>query len=83
MEMNMEVIQSIPLWVQFPELDIRCWGNNSLSKLGSIIGVPIMTNKYTKNKEYLHYDRMLMDVAMEGPFPDTIDFINDYGVLVK
>ncbi|KAJ8430000.1 hypothetical protein Cgig2_033925 [Carnegiea gigantea] len=83
MEMNMEAIQSMPLWVQFPELDIRYWGNDSFSKLGGIIGIPIKTDKYTKNKEYLHYARMLIEVPMEGPFPDTIDFINDYRVLVK
>ena len=26
---------------------------------------------------------MLIEVPMEGPFPDTINFINDSGVLVK
>ena len=83
MEMNMEAMQSIPLWVQFSELDIRYWGNDSLSKLGSIISIPIKTDKYTKNKKYLYYARMLIEVPMEGPFPDTIDFINDYGVLVE
>ncbi|KAJ8450604.1 hypothetical protein Cgig2_020241 [Carnegiea gigantea] len=83
MEMNLEVMHSIPLWVQFPELDIRYWGTNSLSKLGSLIGIPVKTDKYTKNKDYLHYARMLIEVPMEGPFPDTINFVNDSGVLVK
>ena len=69
--------------MQFPELDIRYWGNDSLSKLGSIIGIPIKMDKYSMNKEYVHYARMLIEVPMLGPFPDTIDFINDYGVLVK
>ena len=83
MEMNVEAIQSLPLWVQFPVLDIRYWGSDSLSKLSSIIGIPIKTDKDTKNKEYLHYTRMLIEVPMEGPFPETIEFINDYGIVVK
>ncbi|KAJ8419251.1 hypothetical protein Cgig2_007493 [Carnegiea gigantea] len=67
----------------FLELDICYWGTDSLSKLGSLIGIPIKTDKYTKNKDYLHYARMLIEVPMEGPFLDTINFINDSGVLVK
>ncbi|KAJ8419686.1 LOW QUALITY PROTEIN: hypothetical protein Cgig2_007581 [Carnegiea gigantea] len=81
MEINLEAMHSIPLW--FLELDICYWGTDSLSKLGSLIGIPIKTDKYTKNKDYLHYARMLIEVPMEGPFLDTINFINDSGVLVK
>jgi len=75
MEMNLEAMHSIPLWVQFQVLDIRCWGTDSLRKLGSLIGIRIKTDKYTKNKDYLHYARMLIEVPIEGPFHS--------GVLVK
>ncbi|KAJ8428274.1 LOW QUALITY PROTEIN: hypothetical protein Cgig2_009973 [Carnegiea gigantea] len=59
--------------------------NNGLARnlLGSLIAIPIKTDKYTKDKEFLHYARMMIKVPMEGLFPDVIEFINDYGVLVK
>lgn len=79
----MDSIQSLPLWVRFPELDIRYWGCKSVSKLGSIIGIPIKTDRYTKEKEFLSYARMMIEVPVTRPFPDTIEFINDQGVLVR
>ncbi|KAJ8431726.1 hypothetical protein Cgig2_013425 [Carnegiea gigantea] len=83
MKLNVQNIQSLPLWVQFPELDIKYWGCDSLSKLGSHIGILIKTDKYTKDKEFLHYVKKMNEVLMEGSFLNTIELINDYGVLVK
>ena len=73
MELNVEKMQSLPLWVQFPKLELLYWGSESLSKIGSTIGIPIIADKYTRDKEYLHYARMLIEVALEGPFRQTID----------
>ncbi|KAJ8426466.1 LOW QUALITY PROTEIN: hypothetical protein Cgig2_018386 [Carnegiea gigantea] len=79
MELNVETMLSLPLWLQFPELDLRYWGSGSLTKIGSTIGIPIKTDKYTRDKEYPHYARMLIEVPLEGPFLETVEFINDYG----
>ena len=49
----------------------------------SLIGIPIKTDRYTKEKEFLSYARMLIEVPVAGPFVDTIEFINDFGVLVR
>ncbi|KAJ8433398.1 LOW QUALITY PROTEIN: hypothetical protein Cgig2_028998 [Carnegiea gigantea] len=74
--LNVDSIPSLPLWVQFLELDIRYWGCDSLSKLGSLIGMPIKIDKYIKEKEFLNYARMLIKVPMAGPFTELIEFVN-------
>jgi len=70
-------LHSIPIWVRFPTLDIKFWGINSLSKLGSMLGIPIKTDKATKDKSALAFARLLIEMPFEGPFPEHIDFVSD------
>ena len=53
MEINTDAIASLPIWVQFPKLDIKYCVLNSLSKLSSMLGIPLKTDKYTKDKVML------------------------------
>jgi len=55
----------------------------SLSKLGSTLGIPIKTDKYTMDKTRLNYARLLIDIAIKGDFPGFIDFINDQDVVMR
>ncbi|KAJ8441600.1 hypothetical protein Cgig2_023753 [Carnegiea gigantea] len=81
LRVDIHALRSVPIWVQFTELDTKYWEIESLSKLGSMLGIPLMTNKTTKEKSALHYTRLLIEISLEGPFPDHIDFINDWGVV--
>jgi len=76
-------LQSLPIWVQFLDLDIKYWGLKSLSKLGSMLGIPIKTDKYTKEKTALQFARLLVEMKLTGPFPMHIDFINDKDEVVR
>ena len=76
-------ISSRSIWVKFPELDIKYWGSDSLNKLISLLGIPFKTDKSTKDKTMLNYARMLIDVPLGGTFPDYVEFINDYDILVR
>ncbi|KAJ8419812.1 hypothetical protein Cgig2_000653 [Carnegiea gigantea] len=82
MDLHTKCIKSLPIWVQLPELDIRFWGSGSLSKLGSIIRIPLKTDKCTNEKTMLKYARLLIDIFLEGPFPDYIDFFDEEEVLI-
>ena len=57
-------------------------GLDCLSKLGSILGVPIRTDQHTKDKTYLQYARLLIDITLKKDFPDYIEFVNDQGILI-
>ncbi|KAJ8449649.1 hypothetical protein Cgig2_005671 [Carnegiea gigantea] len=37
MDLQTETIRSLPIWIQLPALDIKYWGMESLSKIGSIL----------------------------------------------
>ncbi|KAJ8419926.1 hypothetical protein Cgig2_015577 [Carnegiea gigantea] len=44
------------------------------------MGIPIKTDKYTRDRTMLKYARLLIEVNLEGPFPEFVDFINENGV---
>ncbi|KAJ8419773.1 hypothetical protein Cgig2_002904 [Carnegiea gigantea] len=55
----------------------------SLSKIGSMLGIPIKTDKTTKEKAALSYARLLIEMPVSGPFSDCIDFIFDGDKVVR
>ena len=59
------------------------WGTSSLSKIASSLGIPLKTDKYTKDKSMLKFARVLIDIPLGGDFPAHVDFVNDKGVLVR
>ncbi|KAJ8436726.1 LOW QUALITY PROTEIN: hypothetical protein Cgig2_027397 [Carnegiea gigantea] len=83
MDINTEAIPSLHIWVQCLDLDIKCQGLESLSKIESILGILIKTNKYTKEKTLLQYARLLIDISLDYAFPEYIEFVNDHDVLTK
>ncbi|KAJ8445597.1 hypothetical protein Cgig2_018538 [Carnegiea gigantea] len=83
LDLQIENIRSLPIWVQLPELDIKFWGNESLSKIGSILGIPLKTDRYTKDKTVIRYACMLIDMQLDGHFPDNIEFFNEEDVLIR
>ena len=48
-----------------------------------MLGIPIKTDKYTKEKTWISYARVLIDIPIEGPFPEHIEFINEQEMLVR
>ncbi|KAJ8419287.1 hypothetical protein Cgig2_016815 [Carnegiea gigantea] len=55
----------------------------SLSKLGSILGIPIKTDRYTMEKARLKYARLLIEIPVDDTFPRYIEFVNDQEVVVR
>ena len=83
MDLQTESIRSLPIWIQLPALDIKYWGIESLSKIGSILGIPIKTDNFTKEKQAIRYARLLVEMTIDGPFPEQIDFFNEEGILIR
>lgn len=57
-----DMLRTIRIWVKLPKLPLHLWGACSLSKIGSTIGVPIMTSECTTNKFRILYARLLVEV---------------------
>ena len=82
MDMNIDAIVSLPRWIQLHELDIKSWGMQSLSKIGSILGISLKIDKYTKEKSMLKYARLLVEMPLERHFPKYIQFANEKDVII-
>ncbi|KAJ8435084.1 hypothetical protein Cgig2_033624 [Carnegiea gigantea] len=79
LDMNNENLHSLPLWIRLPNLELKYWGKSSLSKIRSLIGIPIKTYQYTKSRSMIQFARMLIEVPIEGPFPEFVEFFNEVG----
>ena len=55
----------------------------SLSKIGSILGHSLKTDKYTKEKAMLKYARLMVEMSLDGQFPEHVEFANEKGILIR
>ncbi|KAJ8420047.1 hypothetical protein Cgig2_011170 [Carnegiea gigantea] len=62
---------------------MKYWGVESLTKLGSILGILLKTDHYTMKKTLLQYARLLIEMPLDSMFLEYIEFINDNEVLVR
>ena len=83
MDLCNETLKSLPIWIQLPDLDLKCWGPSSWSKICSTLGIPLKTDKYTQEKAMIRYAKVLVDMQLEGPFPGSIKFFNEQDVLIR
>ncbi|XP_020243218.1 uncharacterized protein LOC109821444 [Asparagus officinalis] len=61
-----------PMWIQLPGLRLNLWNAKCISKIASLIGKPIATDKLTASRQRLEYARVLVEVSMPSPLPDHI-----------
>ncbi|XP_020243133.1 uncharacterized protein LOC109821354 [Asparagus officinalis] len=61
-----------PMWIQLPGLRLNLWNANAISKIVSVVGRPITTDKLTANKQMLAYARVLVEVTFPSSLPDQI-----------
>ena len=47
------------------------------------MGIPLKTYRYTKDKIMLKYARLLVEMPLDGSFPEYIEFANEKDVLIR
>lgn len=60
--MKEDLLRTLPLWVTFPGLPVHLWGQKSLSRIASTIGIPVTTDECTAEKLRISYARVLIEV---------------------
>ncbi|KAH0645588.1 hypothetical protein KY290_034369 [Solanum tuberosum] len=50
-----EILQTIPLWVKYPNLPLSCWGADSLSRISSVLGTPLFVDECTSKIERISF----------------------------
>lgn len=56
-----QVLKEVPLWIRLPKLLLTCWSEDSLSRIGSVIGKPICTDECTSQQTRISYARLLVE----------------------
>ncbi|CAK8574901.1 unnamed protein product [Lathyrus sativus] len=83
LEMKEDLLRILPLWVTFPNLPLRLWGEKSLSKITSAIGKPITMDKCTAKKLRISYARILIEVDIIQKPKETINVKDQKGKLLE
>ncbi|CAH9089485.1 unnamed protein product, partial [Cuscuta europaea] len=64
-----EEFLKVPIWVKFPKLPMKLWNDEAMSEVASMVGVPITTDKITKERMNNEYARVLIEVDVSKPPP--------------
>ncbi|RAL47119.1 hypothetical protein DM860_014013 [Cuscuta australis] len=64
-QVNVNELKDVPIWIQFPKLNMRYWSLSCLSKLGSIIRKPIKRDKATAMRPKWGYARIQLEVQVQ------------------
>lgn len=71
-DMEKEILKNVPVWVRFPNLPLFCWGVECLSRIASVLGVPIMDDDNTMMQKRISYARVLIDIDVTQDLPECI-----------
>ncbi|XP_058783664.1 uncharacterized protein LOC131658381 [Vicia villosa] len=66
-DLKKDMLRTIPIWVTLPHLPLHLWGQRSLSKIGSALGTPLVTDECTANKLRVSYARILVEMDITKP----------------
>lgn len=69
--------------MKLPGLDFKYCSPKGLSKIGSLIGKPLMVDQNTERKLGLSFARLLIEVEMKVKLPDKVSFKNERGELIE
>lgn len=82
-KVNEDEVAEVPIWVQFPKLDLRFWGGRGLSKVASLLGKPIKADKHTKEKKLVNYARVLIEIDITKEIPEKVTFVDEFGDFIE
>ncbi|KAJ6291154.1 hypothetical protein OIU76_023248 [Salix suchowensis] len=70
---NSAKMSTIPVWVKLSNLPLRCWSENCLSKIASVIGKPIQCDMLTSSMTRLSYARVLVEIDLRKKLRESIN----------
>ncbi|XP_021730685.1 uncharacterized protein LOC110697610 [Chenopodium quinoa] len=82
-DFNAEILRTIPLWVKLPNLPLNCWGFETLSRIGSILGVPICAYECTSRQLRVSFARMLIEIDITKPLAKSVWVESPKGEMVE
>ncbi|KAM3233996.1 hypothetical protein P3L10_019355 [Capsicum annuum] len=68
-EFNLEYLNKVLLWINFPSLSLGYWSAEALSKLVRVVGRLMYTDKYIIAMERISYARVLVEADISHTLP--------------
>ncbi|XP_010682612.1 uncharacterized protein LOC104897432 [Beta vulgaris subsp. vulgaris] len=78
-----EILKVIPILVKFPNLPLSCWGEDSLSRIGSILGVPLYADECTSKGLRVSLARILVELDITQDIPREVAVEDPNGQVFK
>ncbi|KAK0600543.1 hypothetical protein LWI29_016006 [Acer saccharum] len=69
---NTQRTTNAQIWVRFYDLPWEFWHPQILSDMARGVGIPLKFDRATLEGDYGHFARMLIDVDLSKPLPDSI-----------
>jgi hypothetical protein len=66
-------MHTVPVWVKFPNLPLKCWSLKCLSKIASVLSKPVQSDMLTSSMSRVSYARVLMEVNLLSDLPYSIE----------
>ncbi|KAK1318898.1 hypothetical protein QJS10_CPB04g01154 [Acorus calamus] len=70
--MEQERLSSIPIWIRLPNLPLHLWEADCLSRIGSILGVPLYADSATMRCSRASYARICVEIQATTSLPDSV-----------
>ncbi|RAL46971.1 hypothetical protein DM860_016605 [Cuscuta australis] len=82
-QIDITELKDVPIWVQFPGLNMKYWSLTGLSKLGSIIGKPVRRDRATAVRAKWGFARIQVEVHVQQEFPYIVHFADEEGRVIS
>ncbi|KAL9232918.1 hypothetical protein vseg_007979 [Gypsophila vaccaria] len=82
LEINKAEIKNVPIWIQLHDLPLQFWGK-SLPKISGIVGKFIKSDNATKERTKLGFARVMVEMQIDHPCLDWIQFKDEQGKLQR
>ncbi|KAL2901273.1 hypothetical protein RDABS01_026355 [Bienertia sinuspersici] len=75
-------VKSVPVWIKLHELEFKYWTDSVMDKLLTSIGKFRNADQNTQDRRKLSYTRVLVEMRLDKTWEQTLQFINEKGVMV-
>ena len=69
----------VPIWIKLNNLPLNCWGEKSLSRIGSLLGVPLYADECTSKTLRVSYARILIEMDVTKTMPKEVKIADPNG----
>ncbi|XP_021767614.1 uncharacterized protein LOC110732003 [Chenopodium quinoa] len=71
LDFHAEILRTVPLWIKLPNLPLNCWGAETLSRIGSLLGVPVCADECTSRQLRVSFARLLVEIDITKALPNS------------